>query len=155
MGNILIGSYKARLDKSGRLKVPEKFRTAVEERWGKDLFVTSLEENYIKIFPLPVWLAMTGSTEGSNLFLDPDVEEYMRRANRFGAQADLDAKGRVLLSPALRSMAGLAAEVVVIGLNNHFEVWDASRLDEKLQRQPLSRDDFKKIAELMAGRKGS
>jgi MraZ protein len=155
MGNLLIGSYRAKLDKSGRLKVPEKFRTAVEERWGQDLFVTSLEDSFIKIFPLPVWLAMTGSTENAGLFLDPDIEDYMRRANSFGAQADLDAKGRVLVSPALRSMAGLETEVVVIGLNNHFEVWDAARLDEKLQRKPLSRDDFKKIAELLSGRKGS
>jgi DNA-binding transcriptional regulator/RsmH inhibitor MraZ len=52
-------------------------------------------------------------------------------------------------------MAGLVTEVVVIGLNNHLEVWDTARLDDKLQRKPLSRDDFKKIAELMTGRKGS
>jgi MraZ protein len=155
MGNLLIGSYRAKLDKSGRLKVPERFRTAIEERWGQDLFVTSLEDSFIKVFPLPVWLAMTGSAESSNLFLDPDIEEYMRRANSFGGQAELDAKGRVLVSPALRTMAGLATEVVVIGLNNHLEVWDTARLDEKLQRKPLSRDDFKKIAELMTGRKGS
>jgi MraZ protein len=155
MGNLLIGSFRAKLDKSGRLKVPEKFRTAIEERWGKDLFITSLDETYIKLFPLPVWQAMTGSAESSNLFLDPDIEDYMRRANSFGSQADIDAKGRVLLSSALRSMAGLVTEVVVIGLNNHLEVWDTARLDDKLQRKPLSRDDFKKIAELMTGRKGS
>jgi MraZ protein len=155
MGNLLIGSHKAKLDKSGRLKVPEKFRTAIEERWGRDLFITSLEDSYIKVFPLPVWLAMTGSAEGSNLFLDPDIEDYMRRANSYGDQGDLDAKGRVLISPTLRSMAGLETEVVVIGLNNHLEVWDTRRLDEKRQGKPLSRDDFKKIAELMTGRKGT
>ena len=154
MGNLLIGSYRAKLDKSGRLKVPEKFRTALEERYGLDLFVTSLESSTIKIFPLPVWLAMTGSTESGNLYLDPDVEDYMRRANTFGVQCELDAKGRVLISPDLRAMAGLDAEVVVIGLNNHLEVWDTRRLDEKLQKKPLTRDDFKKIAEIMTGRKG-
>jgi len=154
MGNLLIGSYRAKLDKSGRLKIPEKFRTAIEERYGSDFFVTSLEESTIKVFPLPVWLAMTGSTENDNLYLDPDIEDYMRRANTFGVQCELDAKGRVLISPDLRTMAGLDAEVVVIGLNNHLEVWDTRRLDDKLQKKPLTRDDFKKIAELMTGRKG-
>jgi MraZ protein len=154
MGNLLIGSYRAKLDKSGRLKIPEKFRTAIEERYGAEFFVTSLEDSTIKVFPLPVWLAMTGSTESDNLYLDPDIEDYMRRANTFGVQSELDAKGRVLISPDLRSMAGLDAEVVVIGLNNHLEVWDTRRLDDKLQKKPLNRDDFKKIAELMTGRKG-
>jgi MraZ protein len=155
MGNLLIGSYRAKLDKSGRLKVPEKFRTAIEERYGLDFFITSLEDSYIKVFPLPVWLAMTGSAESGNLYLDPDIEEYMRRANSFGGQIELDAKGRLLIGPSLRSMAGLATEVVVIGLNNHLEVWDTARLDAKLQKKPLTRDDFKKIAELMTGRKGT
>jgi MraZ protein len=155
MGSFLVGSYRAKLDKSGRLKVPEKFRAAIQERWGTDLFVTSLEDTYIKIFPLPVWLAMNGSEEGSNAFLDPDIEDYLRRANSFGGQADLDAKGRVLIGPALRVLAGLETEVAVIGLNNHLEVWDTARLDEKLQRRPLVREDFKRIAELLAGRKGT
>jgi len=155
MGSLLIGSYRARLDKSGRLKIPEKFRTAIVERYGPEFFVTSLEDSTIKVYPLPVWLAMTGSTEAGNLYLDPDVEDYMRRANAFGAQSELDAKGRVLISPDLRTMAGLNAEVVVIGLNNHLEVWDTRRLDEKLLKKPLTRDDFKKIAEIMTGRKGT
>ena len=42
MGNFILGSFSARLDKSGRLKIPEKFRAAIEEEFGKDLFVTSL-----------------------------------------------------------------------------------------------------------------
>ena len=40
MNNSLMGSYAARLDASGRIKIPEKFRELIEENYGKDLFVT-------------------------------------------------------------------------------------------------------------------
>ncbi|MGD9346791.1 MAG: hypothetical protein PVH84_13065, partial [Candidatus Aminicenantes bacterium] len=52
MGNLLIGSATAKLDKSGRIKIPEKFRTALEEEYGKDLFITSLTDEAIQIYPL-------------------------------------------------------------------------------------------------------
>jgi len=55
LGNILIGSYTARFDKSGRIKIPEKFRIAIEEKYGKDVFITSLTDESVQIYPLPVW----------------------------------------------------------------------------------------------------
>jgi DNA-binding transcriptional regulator/RsmH inhibitor MraZ len=66
MANVLIGNYTARLDASGRIKIPEKFREVIEQNYGKDLFVTSLSDDSIKVYPLSVWLAMTdGSCSGS------------------------------------------------------------------------------------------
>jgi hypothetical protein len=48
MANVLIGSYTAKLDASGRIKIPEKFREVIEQVYGKDLFVTSLSDDSIK-----------------------------------------------------------------------------------------------------------
>jgi len=35
MSNSLIGSYPARLDASGRVKIPQKFREAIEAQHGR------------------------------------------------------------------------------------------------------------------------
>ncbi len=37
---------------------------------------------------------------------------------------DMDATGRVLVSPELRGAVGLTKEVVLLGMGNHFELWD-------------------------------
>src|SRR2546427_4644874 len=37
---------------------------------------------------------------------------------------DMDATGRVLVSPELREAVGLTKEVVLLGMGNHFELWD-------------------------------
>ena len=153
MAEVLIGNYTARFDASGRIKIPEKFREAIQASYGKDLFVTSLTDESVQIYPLSVWLEMTGVTAEGAIHLRPDVRKFMLRVNRNGSRHELDSKGRVLITQWLRTKAGLQAEVQVIGLNSYLEVWDRARLDEKMAKKPLTYEDFKKIAKLMSDRK--
>lgn len=150
MGNLLIGSYPAKLDKSGRLKIPEKFRAAIEEQFGKDVFITSLTDDSVHVYPLSVWTALAGVTREGAVHFRPDVRVFMLNVNRKGNGNEIDTKGRVLINQALRDQAKLQSEVIVIGMTNHLEVWDKSRLDEKLQGQPLTDQDFETIARIMS-----
>ena len=148
VGNLLIGSYRAKLDRSGRLKIPEKFRIALEEEYGKDIVITSLTGEAVQIYPLPVWQELTGITTEGAIHLKPTVRNFMIRVNRLGNQSELDSKGRILITQSLREKVGLNDEVEVIGLTNHLEVWDKSVLDEKLDEKPLTDEDFEIISEL-------
>jgi transcriptional regulator MraZ len=150
MGNLLIGSQKAKLDKSGRIKIPEKFRAAIEEQYGKELYITSLQDDFIQIFPLPVWVEMSGPPKKNIVYPDPDFQEFWRQAHSKGISGEIDAKGRVLISPKLRENAGLEKEVEVIGMHNYLEIWDKNRLAEKIEKKPLTYDDFKRISKLMS-----
>ncbi len=148
MADVLVGSYTARFDASGRIKIPEKFREVIENAYGKNLFVTSLTDEAVHIYPLSVWLEMTGIAADGALHLRPDVRKFMLRVNRNGMRLELDAKGRVLIAQALREKARLQEEVEVVGLTNHLEVWNKESLDAKLEEKPLSDDDFENIARL-------
>jgi MraZ protein len=150
---MLIGSYTAKIDKGGRIKIPEKFRATIEQDYGKDLFITSLTDEAVQIYPLLVWEELTGVAREGALHLRPDVRMFMLRVNRKGARHEIDPKGRVLITQALRAKAGLKNVVEVIGLNSHLEVWDKDRLDEKLEQKPLTDEDFEKIAGLIRGGK--
>ena len=50
------GNAPARIDDKGRLKVPNAFRSLLESKYGKELFLTSLTGEYVRIYPMPVWL---------------------------------------------------------------------------------------------------
>jgi MraZ protein len=119
MADVLIGSYSARFDASGRIKIPEKFREVIENSYGRDLFVTSLTDESVQIYPLSVWLGMTGAASEGALHLRPDVRRFMLRVNRNGSRHELDAKGRILINQGLREKARLQEEVEVIGLSDH------------------------------------
>jgi len=48
------GSSPAKIDEKGRLKVPTDFRRFVEERYSRELFVTSVHGDCARLYPLPV-----------------------------------------------------------------------------------------------------
>jgi division/cell wall cluster transcriptional repressor MraZ len=150
MGNLLIGSYTARFDKSGRIKIPEKFRTAIEEEYGKELFITSLTDEAVQVYPLPVWNSLTGIAGEGAYHFKPSIRRLLIRVNSKGTKYQLDSKGRILINQALREKAKLEEEVEVIGLSNHLEIWNKAQLDEMLGEKPLTDDDFESIAELMS-----
>ena len=148
MGNFLLGSYLARIGKSGRIKIPEKFRTTIEEQYGRELFITSLSDQAVQIYPLPVWEELAGITKTGLIHLKPDVKMFMRRVNLKGGQHEIDLKGRVLINPVLREKTQLEEEVEVIGLNNHLEVWNRDVLNKILDKNPLTDEDFEQISNL-------
>jgi len=149
MGNLLLGSSTARLDKSGRIKIPEKFRSAIEERYGKDLFVTSLNDDAIHIFPLPIWLKLTGVTQEDTVQFKPSVQSLLVRVSHMGTISQIDPKGRVLISPHLRQKAQLNGEVEVLGINdNHLQLWNKDILTKKVEANPLTDEDWESIARL-------
>jgi MraZ protein len=146
---MLIGNYTAKIDKSGRIKIPEKFRAAIVEEYGTDVFITSLTDEAVQIYPLSVWESLTGVAKEGVIHLRQDVRRFMLRVNRRGAKHEIDSKGRVLITQTLRGKANLADEVEVVGLNNHLEVWNGKLLDEKLEQKPLTDEDFEKISSLI------
>jgi MraZ protein len=63
----------------------------------------------------------------------------------------LDKQGRILIPPSLRQQAGLAKEVVLVGVLDHFEVWakeNWAQEDQKLKKDLKSEDLRNEVAEL-------
>lgn len=149
MGNYLIGSYSARFDKSGRIKIPEKFRAAIEEKYGKEVFITSLTDQSVQIYPLPVWQKLTGITQAGLFQFNPRIRNFMRRVNLKGSFYEIDSKGRILISQAMKEKAQLNEEVEVIGLNDHLEVWCKEAVHAQIEQDPITDEDFRMIAELL------
>jgi MraZ protein len=153
MGNSLIGSYTARFDKSGRIKIPEKFRATIEEEYGAELFITSLTDEAVQIYPLPVWNGLTGIAGEGAYHFRPSIRRLLIRVNSKGTKYQIDSKGRILINQTLREKAKLEDEVEVIGLSNHLEIWNKNSLEEMLGEKPLTDEDFENIAELMSPEK--
>jgi MraZ protein len=143
---VLRGNYAAKIDDKGRLKIPNAFRTLVEGQHGKELFVTSLTGEYVRIYPMPVWLALeeklakVPSTHPARL-------KYFDRVNYYGQTAEFDLQGRVLIHPRLRESAGMSGEVDVFGQYEWLDVWNHERFVSKLQREPYTDDDAKALSE--------
>ena len=143
---MLRGNHAARIDDKGRLKIPNAFRALIEDKHGNEVFVTSLTGEYVRIYPLPVWLALeeklarVPSTHPSRL-------KYFDRVNYYGQTAEVDSQGRVVIHSRLRDSAGMSGEVDVFGQYEWLDVWNHERFVAKLQREPYTDDDARALAE--------
>lgn len=140
------GSAVATIDEKGRLKVPTDFRRLLEERWGTEVFVTSVQGDSARIYPMPVWEEIEGRLAGMAT-TDRIKERFLERVNYYGQQMRLDQQGRLVVPSILRQSAGVAGEVVVSGRLDHLVVWNRERFEKRLDDRPFTDDDFQALAE--------
>lgn len=143
---MLRGNYAAKIDDKGRLKIPNAFRALVEKTHGVELFVTSLTGASVRVYPMPVWLALEERL-GRAPSTHPARTKFLDRVNYFGQTAEIDAQGRVVIHQRLRESAGMAGEVDVLGAVDHLDVWNHDRLVAKMLGDPYTDDDAKALAE--------
>ncbi len=140
------GHEQARIDDKGRLKVPNVFRSFLETKYGRELFLTSLTGEYVRLYPMPVWLGIEEKL-GRMPSTHPSRLRFLDRVNFFGQVVELDTQGRVLIPARLRETAAIAGDVDVLGQYNYLDVWNHDRLQTKLLRDPYTDDDAKALSE--------
>jgi len=140
------GHEQARIDDKGRLKVPNVFRSLLESKYGRELFLTSLTGEYVRLYPMPVWVEIEEKL-GRMPSTHPSRLRFLDRINFFGQVVDLDTQGRVLIPARLRETAAIAGDVDVLGQYTYLDTWNHDRLQAKLQRDPYTDDDAKALSE--------
>ena len=143
---MLRGSYPARIDEKGRLKLPTAFKTLVEGTHGASLYITSLTGDSVRIYPMPVWLAVEERLSAMPS-THPARLKFLDRVSYYGQLSEFDAQGRVVIPPRLRDAAGMSGDVDVLGIVDHLEVWNHERFEAKLKREPFTDEDARGLAE--------
>ena len=140
------GNSPAKIDDKGRLKVPSSFRALVESKYGRELFLTSVTGEYVRIYPMPVWLELEQKLSAVPS-THPAKLRFLDRVNYFGQVGELDSQGRVLIPVRLRDAATMNGDVDVLGQINYLDVWNHDRFLTKLQREPYTDDDARALSE--------
>ncbi|HLE64133.1 MAG TPA: hypothetical protein VI750_13375 [Pyrinomonadaceae bacterium] len=144
---MLRGHHTARIDAKGRLKVPTQFRRLIEEKHGKDFYITSLDGECVRIYPLPEW---EGIEQRLALLptMDPARRKFLDRSNYYGQQTAIDGQGRLLIHPLLRKSAAVVGDVAVLGYLTYLEVWELDKFKQRLLADPYTEEDEAAIARL-------
>jgi transcriptional regulator MraZ len=140
------GNAPARIDDKGRLKIPNAFRSLLEGKHGRELFLTSLTGEYVRIYPMPVWLELEEKLERAPSTL-PSLVRFLDRINYFGQAGEMDGQGRVLIPVRLRDSATMAGDVDVLGQFKFLDVWNHDRFLAKLQRETFTDEDARSLSE--------
>ena len=136
----LRGSYPVRLDDKGRLKIPAEYRAYIESTYGARVFMTSDDEETVRIYPLPIWEGIEARAAAAPT-TDEEVTKFLDIVSYYGSMGEFDSQGRLVISPRLRGLTGIDQEVEVFGKVRWLEIWSQSLVGKRIKAQKLTPAD--------------
>jgi MraZ protein len=124
------GATELNLDAKGRLAVPTRYRTALQSGGGA-VVLTAHPDGCLLLYPSLAWEPIGAKIQALSSF-NEQARWWQRLLVGFAEEIEIDAQGRILVSPALRKFAGLQKDVMLVGQGSHFEIWDAAAWEDRL-----------------------
>ncbi|AFP75984.1 division/cell wall cluster transcriptional repressor MraZ [Mycoplasmoides gallisepticum] len=138
---MFIGNYQHNIDPKGRLSIPSKLRSLIQDSVvlsrGLDgcleLRTNQEFENYANKF-----LSQSNNKQQNR--------NYKRLLFANSLTVEIDSANRILIPANFKKMANLNKEVVIIGMGDHIELWDINAYE---QFNEANFDKFNELAESM------
>ena len=124
---MLLGTHTPKLDDKGRIILPAKFR----DELSAGVVVTRGHERCLYVFSKSEFESVHEKIRQAPVTSE-EARKYLRLFLSGAADDTPDKQGRVLVPQLLRDYAGLAKELVIIGVGSRAEIWDATSWQEYL-----------------------
>lgn len=116
------GEYRHSVDEKGRVAIPARFRTQLDE----GALVSRWVDACLAVFPSAEWAAFTVRLE-TLPFADASARVFQRFIYSSAFEVEIDRQGRIVVPAGLREWAGLRGEAVLVGARDHIELWEPAR----------------------------
>jgi MraZ protein len=126
---LLTGTYPRTLDDKKRLAFPKRVRELLRE--PERLFISPGPDQCLWIFSQEALERLAEKLDQSPA-TDAEARVFRRLYFAQTEAVDVDRNGRVVMPERLTQFAGLRHEVVMIGVRDHLELWDAERWQQYL-----------------------
>ena len=141
------GNHPTRVDEKGRLKVPSEFKRLIDEKYGLQFYITSLDGKVAQVYPFEEWQRIEEKLAKLSNF-NPTKKKFLNRTNYYGQLVEIDGQGRVLIPALLRDSAEIKGEVAVVGNLTYLEVQSIEVYKKDIEENPFTQDDEKTLDEL-------
>ena len=121
------GYYEHSLDDKGRLMIPSKLREGLSS--GSPLYVLKGFDGCLSIYNEISFIKL--SERLSTLaYEDKDARSYIRNVLGSVTQLNVDKLGRIQIPVTILNKYQISRQVAVIGVGDHFEVWDLAAYND-------------------------
>lgn len=118
-----LGESITRLDEKGRITIPRHMRDRMEVLGHYVWYMTRGFDGCIFMFERAEWDKLRDQI-GRFSAMNAKVLDFRRLLFGSMAEARLDGQGRMAVPQHLREHAHLDKDVVVLGVDDHLELWD-------------------------------
>ena len=118
-----VGTFTKAVDSKGRVSVPPPFRACfgADDDSGVYVLQPLRGENFIYAFTYARLVTLAPNAETP---FDSEAESEAIAIFGGSEHLPIDRQGRISLTRALRSVAGITDEVCFIGAGSHFQIWE-------------------------------
>jgi MraZ protein len=140
---LLTGAFSRSLDEKLRVAIPKRLRDGLDRGQQQAAYVTPGTDQSLAVYTeeafarLAERLTQTSPTR-------QDVRAFTRLFYARAQRVEIDAQGRVRIPPELAELAQLEREIVLLGVQDHVEIWAAERWKSYLAER---QGHFDEIAE--------
>ncbi len=133
---MLMGEYHHTIDDKGRLTIPSKIRLSL----GEEAVLTRGLDNCLFVYPKDEFKNIIEKYK--QLPNTKDARNFMRFFLSGAAEITFDKQGRINISNPLITYAGLKKDCIIIGVNDHLEIWDQLSWQEFIKSNEDSISDI-------------
>jgi MraZ protein len=141
------GNHPTRVDEKGRLKIPAEFKRVIDEKYGQQFYITSLDGDVAQVYPFEEWERIEQKLAGLSTF-NPTKKKFLSKVNYWGQVVEMDGQGRLLIPQLLRESAQIRGEVAVSGYQTYLEVRNMQAYEQKIREEKFTPEDEKTLDEL-------
>ncbi|HRZ86710.1 MAG TPA: division/cell wall cluster transcriptional repressor MraZ [bacterium] len=117
------GEYNHTVDDKGRVFIPSRFRQTSGGKQIKKLYVTRGLEKCLFVYAEQEWQSITQKFKDMSIS-KVNLRTFARLFFSGACETPCDKQGRINIPNNLLQYGGISKDVVIIGVSNHFEIWD-------------------------------
>ncbi len=138
---LLTGSFARAIDEKFRVAIPKLLRDALGEAAKGVLYLAPGTDGSLALYTEGALAEMARRLAHSSPTTE-DVRTYSRLFYARCQAVELDSQGRVRIPAELAQLAGLGKEGVLVGVQDHLELWDRKRWTDYLAARQGQFDQF-------------
>jgi MraZ protein len=138
------GNHPTRVDEKGRLKVPAEFKRVIDEKYGQQFYITSVDGRVAQVYPFEEWERIEQKLAALSSF-NPTKKKFLDRTNYWGQQVEMDGQGRLLLPQLLREAGQIKGEVAVLGNLTYLVVRNLELFKQEIENEKFTPEDEKTL----------
>ncbi|MCE5302745.1 MAG: division/cell wall cluster transcriptional repressor MraZ [Planctomycetaceae bacterium] len=139
---LLTGEFLRSIDEKHRVAIPKRLREALDAD-RQAIYLAPGTDQSLALYAEDAFARLADRLAQSSPTRQ-DVRTFNRLFYARAQRVELDSQGRVRVPPELAELAGLGKEVVLLGVQDHVEIWAADRWQSYLAER---RGHYDEIAE--------